>query len=322
VAIEPQFQAVPGAARELSRELFEPATVAAGAAEAIHRPSVSYWRDAWLRFRKNRLAMFGLVLLIILALGSIFGPVISFHFGGKTFDHQDYANINKPPSAEYWFGTDQLGRDIFTRVWVGGRISLFIGIMAALIDLVIGVIYGGIAGYAGGRVDEIMMRIVDVLYGIPSLIVVILLLVVMEPGIKAIIVAMGITGWAGMARVVRGQFLQLREQEFVLAARVLGAGARRLIFRHLVPNAMGPVLVVLTLTVPQAIFGEAFLSYIGLGVPVPLASWGTMINDGYKLIRTYPWQFFFPAAAISIAMFGFNVVGDGLRDALDPRLRK
>ncbi len=183
MAMERQFQAAPATTPELSRDLFQPVTVTAEAAEAIHRPSISYWRDAWLRFRKNRLAMFGLMLLVILALGSIFGPIISFHFGGKTFDHQDYANLNKPPSAEYWFGTDQLGRDVFTRVWVGGRISLFIGIMAALIDLAIGVIYGGIAGYAGGRVDEIMMRIVDVLYGIPYLIVVILLLVVMEPGI-------------------------------------------------------------------------------------------------------------------------------------------
>lgn len=318
MALSPQEKAIPA----LSRDLFEPVHVDAHMAEAIHRPSLSFWRDAWLRFRRNRLAMFGLILLVFMAVGAAFGPVLSAKFGGHTFFDQDYANINKPPSAQYWLGTDFLGRDIFTRLWMGGRISIFIGVTAALIDLVIGVIYGGISGYFGGRLDEIMMRIVDILYGIPYLIIVILLLMVLEPGLTSIILAMGITGWVGMARVVRGQFLQLREQEFVQAAKVLGASARRIIFRHLLPNAMGPIIVMLTLTIPNAIFGEAFLSFIGLGVPVPLASWGTMVNDGYRMLRIYPWQFFFPALAISITMFAFNVVGDGLRDALDPKLRK
>ncbi|EKP94540.1 ABC transporter permease [Thermaerobacter subterraneus] len=306
---------------DLTPDLFQPAPMAAGEAEAIVRPSLTFWQDAWIRFRANRLAMLGMVLLIFMALGSLLGPVISYHVGGHTFDFQDYANINKPPSAQYWFGTDQIGRDLFTRVWMGGRISLFIGIVAALLELIIGVLYGGISGYLGGRVDEIMMRIIDVLYGIPYLLLVILLLVVMNPGLPTIILAMGLTGWVGMARLVRGQILQLREMEFVLAARVLGVPTLPLILRHLVPNVMGPIIVSLTLTVPGAIFGEAFLSFIGLGVPPPRASWGTLINEAYTVMRIWPWQFAFPALALSITMFAFNAVGDGLRDALDPRLR-
>lgn len=305
----------------LTPDLFEPAPPAAGAAETIVRPTLTYWQDAWLRFRENKLAMLGLALLILMTLGSLFGPVIAYHVQGHTFDYQDYANINKPPSAEFWFGTDQIGRDLFTRVWMGGRISLFIGVVAALLELLIGVLYGGIAGYLGGRVDEIMMRIIDVVYGIPYLLLVILLLVVMDPGLTTIILAMGITGWVGMARLVRGQILQLREMEFVLAARVLGVPTLALIYRHLIPNVMGPIIVSLTLSVPGAIFGEAFLSFIGLGVPPPMASWGTLVNEAYTVMRIRPWQFAFPALAISITMFAFNAIGDGLRDALDPRLR-
>ncbi|QBS37304.1 ABC transporter permease [Thermaerobacter sp. FW80] len=305
----------------LTPDLFEPARMTAGEAEAIVRPSLTFWQDAWVRFRANKLAMLGLVLLILMTAAALLGPVISYHVHGHTFDYQDYASINQPPSAKFWFGTDQIGRDLFTRVWMGGRISLFIGIVAALLELVIGVLYGGIAGYLGGRVDEIMMRIVDVLYGIPYLLLVILLLVVMQPGLPTIILAMGITGWVGMARLVRGQILQLREMEFVLAARVLGVPTLQLILRHLIPNVMGPIIVSLTLTVPGAIFGEAFLSFIGLGVPPPMASWGTLINEAYTVMRIRPWQFAFPALALSITMFAFNAVGDGLRDALDPRLR-
>jgi len=240
-----------------------------------------------------------------------------------SYEQQELANQNKGLTGEHWFGTDDLGRDMFARVWFGGRISLFIGLMAALIDLLIGVIYGGISGYVGGKADQIMMRIVDVLYGLPYLIVVILLMVVMEPGLLTIITALVATGWIGMARLVRGQILQLKEMEFVLAARTLGADIKRLLFRHLIPNTMGPIIVNMTFTVPVAIYVEAFLSFIGLGVQSPLASWGTMVNDGVRvLLSGYWWRLAFPAFLISLTMFAFNIFGDGLRDALDPKLRK
>ncbi|HHY98799.1 MAG TPA: ABC transporter permease [Firmicutes bacterium] len=304
--------------RELSPEMFEPVTLKQGEAEALTRPVISYWQDAWRRFKKNRLALFGLGILIFMGLLSIFGP----YFTPYDYREQSLLYCNMLPSREHWLGTDNLGRDIFARLCYGARISLFIGIMAATMDLVIGVIYGGISGYCGGIVDDIMMRVVDVLYGIPWLIIVILLLVVMPPGLWTIILAMSITGWIGMARLVRGQILQIKEQEYVLAAQVLGASPARIIARHLVPNAMGVIIVNLTFTIPSAIFGEAFLSFIGLGVPLPLASLGSMANDGYQYLLIYPYQLFFPAIAICLIMLGFNFVGDGLRDALDPKLRQ
>ena len=230
---------------------------------------------------------------------------------------------NQPPSSEYWFGTDELGRDVFTRTWYGARVSLFVGIAAALIELVIGVIYGGISGYKGGRIDEVLMRIVDVLYGLPYILLVILLMVFMGPGLFTIIVALSITGWIGMARLVRGQVLQLRSNEYVLASRVMGAKSSYIIRKHVVPNTSGPIIVSMTLAVPTAIFAEAFLSFLGLGVQAPVASWGTMANDALSAIQTgYWWRLFFPAFFISVTMFAFNVFGDGLRDALDPKMRR
>jgi oligopeptide transport system permease protein len=211
---------------------------------------------------------------------------------------------------------------MFVRLWFGTRISVFIGVVAAALDLVIGVTYGGISGYFGGVVDDVMMRVVDVLWGIPYLLVVILLLVVMKPGLTSIILAMTITGWTGMARLVRGQILQLKEMEYVLAAKSIGASPRRIIARHLIPNTMGVVMVSLTMTIPGAIFNEAFLSFIGLGVPMPLASLGTLANEGYQVLLVYPHNLIIPAAAISLLILSFNFVGDGLRDALDPRLRQ
>ncbi|HHY46385.1 MAG TPA: ABC transporter permease [Firmicutes bacterium] len=302
----------------LSPEMFQPVVIREEEAEALTRPVISYWQDAWRRFKKNRLAMFGLGLLCFMLALSFIGPYLTPY----DFREQSLLECNLPPSSTHWLGTDNLGRDIFARLCYGAQISLFIGIMAAFLDLVIGVIYGGISGYFGGLVDDIMMRIVDVLYGIPWLIIVILLLVVMSPGIWTIILAMSITGWLGMARLVRGQILQIKEQEYVLAARVLGASPAGIIIRHLIPNAMGVIIVNLTFTIPTAIFGEAFLSFIGLGVPLPLASLGSMANDGYQYLLIYPYQLFFPAIAICLIMLGFNFVGDGLRDALDPRLRQ
>jgi dipeptide transport system permease protein len=299
---------------------FQPSVRARTELEKISRPHTTYWQDVWRRLRKNILAMTGLVFILLIALMSIFGPMISPY----QYNEQNLkTGINLEPSSEHWFGTDDLGRDVFVRVCEGGRISLTIGVMAALIDLLIGVIYGGIAGYRGGRTDEVMMRIVDVLWGLPYLLTVILLMVVMPPGLGTIIIALTVTGWLNMARLVRGQVLQLKEQEFVLAARTLGAGTKRILFKHLIPNAMGPIIIMLTLTVPSAIFAEAFLSFLGLGVQAPVASWGTMINDSLITVLSGEWwRLFFPALFLCITMLAFNAFGDGLRDALDPKMRK
>lgn len=222
----------------------------------------------------------------------------------------------------YVFGTDYLGRDMFIRVIYGGRISLTVGFVAAFLNFVIGVLYGGIAGYFGGRIDNIMMRIVDIIGSIPTLLYVILLMVIMPPGLGTIIIALSITHWLGMARIVRGQVLSLKEQEFVLAAQTLGASTSRIMLKHLIPNIMGPVMVSVTMQVPAAIFTEAFLSFVGLGISAPKASWGALCNDALAGLFTYPYQLFYPAIAISVTILAFNLFGDGLRDALDPKLRK
>jgi oligopeptide transport system permease protein len=303
---------------QLTKEHFQPISVDLRQAEEIKRPSLSFWSDAWRRLKMNKVAMASLIFLIILILCAIFIPIFSSH----DYFTNDLPGKNKKPSAEHWFGTDELGRDVFVRVWYGARISLEVGFAAAFIDLIVGVIWGGIAGFYGGRVDEVMMRIADILYAVPYLLVVILLMVVMSPGVGTIIVALTITGWIGMARIVRGQIMQLKAQEFVLAARALGADSKRIIFKHLIPNALGPIIVTLSLTVPTAIFTEAFLSFLGLGVAAPIASWGTMASEGLSAMKYYPWRLAFPAMFISITMLAFNLFGDGLRDAVDPRLRK
>ncbi len=299
-------------------ESLELVDVRADDAEKITRPSLSFWKDVWMRFRKNKLALSGVVLLILLLFMAIFGPMMTPY----NYYENNLEAVNEAPSAEHWFGTDNLGRDLFTRVWEGARISLFIGFSAAVIDLFIGVIWGGIAGFRGGRLDEIMMRAADILWAVPYLLLVILLMVVLEPGLTTMIIAMTITGWINMARIVRGQVLQLKNQEFVLASQTLGAKTNRIMNKHLIPNTMGPILITMTLTIPNAIFTEAFLSYLGLGVPAPLASWGTMASEGLPAMRYFPWRLFFPATFISLTIFAFNVIGDGLRDALDPKLRK
>ncbi|MGN1402248.1 MAG: ABC transporter permease [Bacillus sp. (in: firmicutes)] len=300
-------------------EWFQPAECNTSKSEEVVRPGQSYWQDAWRRLKQNKLAMSGLVFLTGLVLMAILGPLIS----GHSYDQQILSNQNLPPSSEYWFGTDGLGRDVFTRVWHGARISLFVGVMAALIDFVIGVIYGGIAGYKGGKTDSVMMRIVEVLYGLPYLLIVILLMVVMGSGLGTIILALTITGWIGMARIVRGQVLQVKNYEFVLASRTFGSKTTRIIRKDLLPNAMGVIIVQMTLTVPTAIFAEAFLSFLGLGIQSPMASWGSMANEALPVILSgHWWRLFFPAFFISLTMFSFNVLGDGLQDALDPRLRR
>ncbi len=303
---------------QLTKEHFQPISMDLRQAEEIKRPSLSFWADVWRRLKNNKVAMISLVFILVLVACAIVIPMISTNDYFTT----DLSGKNKKPSAEHWFGTDDLGRDVFVRIWYGARISLEVGFAAAFIDLIVGVIWGGIAGFYGGKVDEVMMRIADILFAIPYLLVVILLMVVMEPGVGTIIVALTITGWIGMARIVRGQILQLKQQEFVLAARSLGADNNRLIFKHLVPNALGPIIVTLSLTVPTAIFTESFLSFIGLGVAAPIASWGTMSAEGLPAMKYFPWRLMFPAIFISITMLAFNLFGDGLRDAVDPRLRK
>ncbi len=282
------------------------------------RPHIGFRQDAWLRLKKNRAAMAGLAIILLISFLAVFGPVVSPY----SYSDQTLANANQSPSAFHWFGTDNLGRDLATRVCYGARISLSIGIVASLINLGIGVLYGGIAGYFGGRIDSFMMRIVDILYGIPLLLYVILLMVVLKPGLLNVFIALGLVYWLRMARIVRAQVLGLKELEYVLAARVLGASPVRLIFGHLLPNSLGPIIITLTLSIPEAIFIEAFLSFIGLGVSAPMASWGVLASEGVVTLRSYPFQLLWPAAAISLTMLGFNFLGDGLRDALDPRMRR
>lgn len=304
---------------QLTEDLFTPVTDNFKDSEKIARPSISYWRDTWRRLKENKLAMFGLFLIIVLAIMAIIGP----HISGYTYYEQDFTRKNLRPNAEHWFGTDTSGRDLFTRAWYGARISLFIGLMAAIIDFVVGIIYGGVSAIRGGKVDNFMMRLAEVLFSIPYLLMVILMMIVLGRGIWTIIIAMTITGWIPMARLVRGQVLQLKELDYVHAADAMGAPTGWKLRKHMIPNTMGPILVNITLTVPTAIFAEATLSFLGLGIPAPQASWGTMASDSLSsiLVGNF-YQLAVPALLISITMFAFNVLGDGLRDALDPKLRK
>lgn len=299
-------------------ELFTPVDRSSTNAQQIARPSTTYWQDVWRRLCKNRGAMAGLVMIVIIMALAVVGPMLSPY----TYSQQDLNETNHGPSLSHWFGTDNLGRDLLTRVLFGARISLSVGFVASFIILTVGVLYGGIAGFFGGVIDNLLMRFVDILWAIPLTLLVILLMVVMGPGLLTIFVALGAVYWVGMARIVRGQIISLRNQEFVLAARTIGASNWRILLRHLIPNAMGPIIVTVTLNIPNAIFTEAFLSFIGLGVSAPMASWGVLANEGAQSIRAYPWQIFFPALAISLTMLAFNFLGDGLRDALDPRMRR
>ena len=282
------------------------------------RPYTSYWKDAWRRLKQNKAAVISLWAVILIILAAVFGPLLSPY----SYSDQSLIMQNLSPSPEHWFGTDNLGRDLLVRCLYGARISLTVGIFATLISLTIGVLFGGISGFSGGRVDNIMMRIVDIFYAIPLLLWVILLMVVLKPGLQNILIAIGVTYWLSMARIVRAQVLSLKEQDYVMAAKTIGVGKKRIILRHLIPNAVGSILVTATFNIPQAIFTEAFLSFIGLGVGAPMASWGMLASDALGGLRSFPYQLFFPAVAICITMLAFNFLGDGLRDALDPRMRK
>lgn len=298
---------------------FEIVGVDEGGAEALGRPRVSYLSDAWRRLRQNKIAVAAMVILILMILLVVFGPAIS----GYSFEEIDPTAVRQPPSAQHWFGTDKLGRDLFARVCVGGRVSILIGLTGALISAVVGCVYGGISAYCGGVVDDVMMRIVEIIQSIPYLIIVILLSVVLQSkSIGTLLLALTITGWVGTARLVRGQMLQIRSQEYVMAAQCLGVRPWRIILRHMIPNMLNVVIVSITFDIPGYIFSEAFLSYIGLGIQPPNTSWGALASAAQPDLSFAPYQLFFPALMIALTMLSFTLFGDGLRDALDPRMRK
>lgn len=289
-----------------------------GEEDVILRPSLNYWQDAWRRLRKNPVAILAIVMLAALAVMCMVGPGMT----GYDYDAVSLSEKNALPSSEHWFGTDKMGRDLFTRVWIGGRISMILGIAGAAIDMLIGVVYGGVAAYFGGKTDAIMMRIVEILASIPYLLLVVLVSLIVGKGVGSLLIAMCLTGWCHMARLVRGQVLQLKDQEYLLAAKALGTPWYKVIFRHLIPNTLGVVIVAVTFDVPSFIFGEAFLSYIGLGVQAPMTSWGSLASNAQQTMAFYPYQLFFPAFFIALTMLSFQLLGDGLRDALDPKLRQ
>jgi oligopeptide transport system permease protein len=302
---------------ELTKDMFTFVPPLVGESESLTRPSLSYWQDALRRFRKNRIAMAAALLLILIISMAVIIPFFSRY----TYEKQDFMSINQRPTPEHYFGTDELGRDIWVRCWEGARVSLFIALVATFLNGGIGILYGGISGYLGGRVDNILMRFCEVLKAVPQMLWILMLVLIMRPGLWPIIIAISATGWVNMARLFRGQVFQLREMEFVMASQVLGAGNMRVILKHLLPSAMSPILTNLAFSIPAAIFAEAFLSYIGLGLPLPMASWGVLASDGASKLLVYPYQLAFPALLISLTMLSFNLLGDGLRDALDPKLR-
>lgn len=303
---------------ELTPDMFETVGENLSEGEQVVRPSITYWKDAWRRLKQNKAAMIGLAIIILFCIMAIIGP----HLTEYTYNANYLDNINKKPSAEHWFGTDQLGRDIWARVWIGARISLALGIFVAFLQCIIGILIGGLSGMVGGKVDMLIMRIVDILNAIPYLIFVILIMTVLGSGLFPLILSFAITGWLSMARLVRGQILQLREQEYVIAAKTLGAGGMRLLLKHMIPNIIGIIIVQLTMAIPSAIFSEAFLSFIGIGIQPPLTSLGQLARTGQEMMRAYPYQLIIPSIVISLLMLSLNLLGDGLRDALDPRMRK
>lgn len=289
--------------------------------EEILRPATTYWQDSWRRFKSNKLALLSLLFIIVATITSIFIPM----FWKYDLATIDFSQMNLTPNADHLFGTDFYGRDIFVRVMYGMRISLIIAFAATVLNLVIGVLYGSIAGFAGGRVDNLMMRFVDILYSVPMQIYVILIMVAMgdnKAGILPIIIALGVASWLSMARIVRGETMQLKESEFVLAAKTLGANNSRILFKHLLPNAMSSIIVTATLLIPSAIFTESFLSYIGIGISPPQASLGTLVSEAMQIYQQQPYQLIIPALAISLVIFAFNLLGDGLRDSLDPKMSR
>ena len=289
------------------------------ATESFARKPVTYWGDAMRRFRQNKVAVFAFFLLCAMILMTIIVPMVSPY----DYSKQDLPSRKQWPSAAHWFGTDDLGRDLFTRVWQGGRVSIAIGVIGSLVVAVIGCIYGGIAAYFGGWVDMLMMRIVEVLSSVPNLLVVIMLSIVLDSSsIPTLLFAMTITGWCPIARLVRSQMLQISRSEYVMAARVMGVSPLNIVVRHMIPNTISIIIVNITFRIPGFIFSEAFLSYVGLGVQPPNTSWGALASAGQNSILFYPYMMLFPSLFIALTMLCFTLMGDGLRDALDPKLRR
>ena len=294
-------------------EFFKPIDKSEQDSEFIAMEPRSFWHDVWDRFRSNRRALIGLIVLLFIVLLAVIGPFFSpYPYDGMGTE------VNCGPSAAHWFGTDALGRDLFTRVLYGIRISLFVGFVSTLINCAIGVLYGGVAGYVGGRLDAVMMRFVDVLYAVPSLLYIILLMMMFGSNVGSIMVGMCISGWVGIARLMRTQVISLKGREYVLAAYTEGAGPARILFKHMFSNAMSPILVQATLAIPQAIFQEAFLSFIGMGISAPQASLGTLAQDARMYMAIYPHQMICPIAMICIIIFALNFISEGLSEALDP----
>jgi oligopeptide transport system permease protein len=278
----------------------------------------SLWLDAWIKLRKNRMALFGFAVLLVLCVVSLLTPWIAPY----SYEEQDLMLGATPPSAAHWLGTDIFGRDMLTRIMYGGRVSLMVGFIATAVALVIGILWGSIAGFIGGRVDAVMMRIVDIMYALPFMIFIVLLMVVFGRNILLLFVAIGAVEWLTMARIVRSQVMNLRKQEFIEAAYSMGLSQWTIIRRHIIPNTLGPVIVYTTLTIPSVMLLEAFLSFLGLGIQPPQSSWGLLINYGVETMEEYPWLLIFPGITLSLTLFALNFLGDGLRDALDPRASK
>lgn len=278
----------------------------------------SLWQDTFARLEKNKLAMISLVLLVLLSSAALFAPLLAPY----EYETQNLGLGATPPSADHWLGTDTLGRDQFTRILYGSRISLAVGFVATAVALVIGVLWGTIAGFLGGRIDAIMMRFVDILYALPFVIFIILLTVVFGRSLILLFLAIGAVEWLTMARIIRSQVLYIKQQEYIEAATAMGLSKWQIISRHLIPNAMGPIIVYTTLTIPAVILLESFLSFLGLGIQPPQSSWGSLISQGVESMEEYPWLLIYPGLVLSITLFSLNFLGDGLRDALDPRASK
>ena len=302
---------------DLNKEMFAIKGKDTAKMESISRPSLSFWQDAWRRLRKNRTAFIGLLIISLYVLLAIFAPILSHY----KFSTMDATAMHQTPSLKHWLGTDATGRDQWVRIWMGARVSLSIGLFSAVINMCVGAVIGGLCGYYGGKLDMIVMRIVDILYGIPSLIITILVMLVLGKGVAPLIIAMSVVGWIGTCRFVRGETYRLKEQEYVMAARVLGVSDFKIIIRHIIPNIVGMLITNLCMSIPGAIFQEAFLSYIGLGIAPPNCSWGVLAKEGIAVLRIHPHEILWPAFFICTTMLALNLLGDGLRDAMDPKLR-
>lgn len=283
----------------------------------------SLWKDAWFRLKRNRMAFISSLLLVAMVLLCLIGPLFSPYTYDQINETADGTiKYAEPPSAQHWFGTDKLGRDQLVRVLYGGRVSLAVGLCATLVSLTIGVLYGSVSGFVGGKLDNVMMRFVEILAALPFTVFVILLMVYFGRELWLIFAAIGAVEWLTMSRIVRGQVMALRKMEFIEAAFALGLSRRRIILRHLLPNVLGPVMVYTTLTIPAVMLLEAFLSFLGLGVQAPMSSWGSMIKDGAEVMEEFWWMLIIPGAFLSVTLFCLNFLGDGLRDALDPKASK